>query len=256
MSSAPICRSSSAETARHWAPLRTGLKGLNAFCWGRASTDLSLHALWRGPLAFVSPNNNGTRAQTGKAHCSHQPIRTQQKDVYVICDFFSSSVHVFECVCEWQRKGKRTRGVSLSHLLCDEGGRGTSHRKGTNQILAVWIYARVFWLESFFVQVAKDSFFFLKRKKKKSAKKRCHTHRRAFSATGWSGNEKEEMGKGLWTSPSALTARTITRWDRSAFRGRACLRMTLSQPRWSLWASRSLDTSQTRSRTSSGRGPR
>lgn len=141
MDDAPICSSSYAETARRRAPLRTGLKGLNAFCWGRPSTDHPLHALWCGPLAFVSHNNDGTRAQAGDDHCSHQPIRTKQKDVYVICDFL--------CVREWQREGECAWGVSPNFTYSVTTGRGTSHRKTTNQILAVWIYARVFWQVSF-----------------------------------------------------------------------------------------------------------
>lgn len=84
--------SSYAETAQCWSPLRIGLNGLNAFCWGRASTDHSLHALCRGPLAFVSPNNDGIGAPLlGKNHCSLWPMGTHQMDVYLICEFL--------CIC-------------------------------------------------------------------------------------------------------------------------------------------------------------
>lgn len=139
--------SSYAETAQCWSPLRIGLNGLNAFCWGRASTDHSLHALCRGPLAFVSPNNDGIGAPLlGKNHCSLWPMGTHQMDVYVICEFLCI------CVCVWMvmQRWMHVKWTSLSHqafasTLWRRKG-GTSHQERANHILAVWIYARPFGL--------------------------------------------------------------------------------------------------------------
>lgn len=111
-----------AETAQCWAPLRIGLKGLNAFCWGRASIDHSLHALWRSPLAFVSTNNDGTGVpQPGRDHCSVRPMGMQQIDVYVLCEFLCICV----CMCRVMQRWMHMEWMFLSHqafrVLCDEG---------------------------------------------------------------------------------------------------------------------------------------
>lgn len=138
-----------AETAQYWAPLRIGLKGLNAFCWGRASTDHSLHALWRSPLAFVSPNNDGTGApQPGKDHCSVRPMGTQQIYVCVMCEFLCICVYV--CVYVYgNARWMHVEWMSFTPCFCIWSvtkGRGTSPKERANQTLAVWIYARGFRL--------------------------------------------------------------------------------------------------------------
>lgn len=139
--------SSYAETAQCWAPLRIGLKGLNAFCWGRVSTDHSLHALWRGPLAFVSPNNDGTVAPRPERDlCSVQPMGGQQLHVYVKVWV---SVHMSLYVHGNAKVNTCGVNVSFTPSFCIYSmtkGRATSHKERANQTLAVWIYARVFRL--------------------------------------------------------------------------------------------------------------
>lgn len=71
----------------------------------------------------------------------------QQIDVYVKCEFLCICV----CVYVYGNAKVNACGVNVSFTasfcICSvTKGRGTSHKEGANQTLAVWIYARVFRL--------------------------------------------------------------------------------------------------------------